>query len=143
MNFSEIYPDSCSSVALAVRCGNLTRLKELIQEKKPFEIQDNRGWRPVHEAAYWNHSHCLEYLLSLGKLIFTIYFCLRIRLYILFYFFFIFGDIQINSTTFEGQTALWLAAYNNCIASVGSLLNAKAMVNIPNNEDVTPLHIGI
>jgi len=68
MDFNEIYPDSSSSVALAARSGNLASLKNLISEKKPFERQDNRGWRPIHEAAYWNHSHCLEYLLNLGKL---------------------------------------------------------------------------
>lgn len=115
MDFSETFPDSCTSVALSARSGNLTRLKELVREKKSLETQDNRGWRPIHEAAHWNHSHCLEYLLNL--------------------------DIQVNCTTFEGQTALWLAACNNCITSVETLLKVKAMVNIPNNEDVTPLHI--
>jgi len=115
MDFSEVYPDSCSSVALAARNGNLTKLKELIEKKKPCDARDNRGWRPIHEAAYWNNSDCLQHLLSLK-------------------------EIDVNSTTFEGQTALWLAASNNCISSVQTLVAAKAVTNIPNNEDVTPLH---
>ena len=42
--------------------------------------------------------------------------------------------------TFEGQTALWLAADNNSFETAKILIDAGALVNLPNNEDVTPLH---
>lgn len=49
----------------------------------------------------------------------------------------------MNAYTFEGQTALWIAADNNSLEAARVLLEAGGLVNLPNNEDVTPLHCGI
>lgn len=51
-------------------------------------------------------------------------------------------DVQINAYTFEGQTALWLAADHNSLQAAQKLLEGGGLVNLPNNEDVTPLHCG-
>lgn len=64
MDFTESYPDSSSSVALAVRRGDVDTLKRLIERGKSVEILDNRGYRPIHEAAYWNQGDCLKLLLE-------------------------------------------------------------------------------
>jgi ankyrin repeat/SOCS box protein 3 len=62
MDFSESYPDSSSSVALAARAGDLEILKRLVGQGKTIESQDNRGWRPIHEAAC--HAECLKFLVT-------------------------------------------------------------------------------
>lgn len=67
MDFTENYPDSSSSVALATRSGDLDTLKRLVREGKTIEAQDNRGWRPIHEATYWGHVNCLKFLVQLGS----------------------------------------------------------------------------
>ena len=72
MDFSESYPDSLSSVALAARSGNLEALRRLVGLGKSVETQDNRGWRPLHEATFWNHGDCIEFLAQLG-----IHFCVK------------------------------------------------------------------
>ena len=64
MDFSESYPDSSSSVALAARAGDLETLKRLFGQGKTIESQDNRGWRPIHEAACWGHAECLKFLVT-------------------------------------------------------------------------------
>ncbi|KZS05502.1 Ankyrin repeat and SOCS box protein 3 [Daphnia magna] len=116
MNFDENYPDSSSSVALAARAGNLETLKWLVSHQgNSIESQDNRGWRPIHEAAYCDHAECLKFLLC-------------------------HSNTNVNAYTFEGQTALWIAADNNSFDAAKILLEAGGHVNLPNNEDVAPLH---
>ncbi|XP_045035607.1 ankyrin repeat and SOCS box protein 3 isoform X2 [Daphnia magna] len=116
MNFDENYPDSSSSVALAARAGNLETLKWLVSHQgNSIESQDNRGWRPIHEAAYCDHAECLKFLLC-------------------------HSNTNVNAYTFEGQTALWIAADNNSFDAAKILLEAGGHANLPNNEDVAPLH---
>ncbi len=55
----------------------------------------------------------------------------------------IIGSTHMNAYTFEGQTALWIAADNNSLEAARVLLEAGGLVNLPNNEDVTPMHCGI
>lgn len=50
--------------------------------------------------------------------------------------------MELNAPTFEGETPLWIAARNNSIEATKILLQAGALVNIPNHEEVTPLHYG-
>jgi len=64
MDFTESYPDSSSSVALAARVGDLETLKRLVGQGKSIESQDNRGWRPIHEAACWGHAECIKFLVA-------------------------------------------------------------------------------
>ena len=53
------------------------------------------------------------------------------------------GNTNINAYTFEGQTALWIAADNNSLEAAKILLEAGGLANLPNNEDVAPLHRGM
>ena len=50
--------------------------------------------------------------------------------------------MEVDPRTFEGETPLFIAVKHNSMESVKGLLKAKAMVNVGNNEDVTPLHLG-
>ena len=49
----------------------------------------------------------------------------------------------MNAYTFEGQTPLWLAANHNSLQAAQKLLEGGGLINLPNNEDVTPLHCGM
>ena len=64
MDFTERYPDSSSSVALAVRRGDVETLKRLVERGKSIETRDNRGYRPIHEAAHWGQDDCLKFLVE-------------------------------------------------------------------------------
>ena len=64
MDFTEAYPDRCSSVGVAAKLGNTQALKELIAKGACIDIHDNRGWTPLHEAAHANHLECVKILLG-------------------------------------------------------------------------------
>ncbi|GFS40882.1 ankyrin repeat and SOCS box protein 3 [Nephila pilipes] len=119
MNFAESWSDTCSSVGYATREGNMNLLENLLKEKKPVDVADNRGWRPLHEAAAASPSiDCLEKLLK-------------------------HGGTDINWTTHEGETALLLACKRrqgvNANAFVRLLLQHGADPNILDNEEDSPL----
>lgn len=58
------YRDTCSAVGAAAREGDCELLYRLIQEGKPIDVRDNRGWSPLHEAAAHNSSKCMKVLLA-------------------------------------------------------------------------------
>lgn len=58
------YRDSCSPVGAAAREGDCELLYRLIQEGKPMDVRDNRGWSPLHEAAAHNSAKCMKVLLA-------------------------------------------------------------------------------
>ena len=64
MDFTEFYEDSCSTVGLASRMGNLVKLRDLLSDGADYCIKDNRGWFPIHEAAFHGHTECVEELLK-------------------------------------------------------------------------------
>lgn len=69
MDFTECWSDTCSTVAIAARIGNIEILRSFINQKKAVDIPDNRGWKPLHEAAAISPSIlCLEELLKHGIL---------------------------------------------------------------------------
>ncbi|KAK3879401.1 hypothetical protein Pcinc_016031, partial [Petrolisthes cinctipes] len=85
MDFNETYEDTVSSVAFAARCGDAALLKELIQvHNKPTILYDNRGWRPLHEAASQGHQECVRLLVMAD-------------------------DAEVDTLTFSGLTPLYLA----------------------------------
>ena len=134
MDFTESYLDTSSSVALAARAGNVEALERLIRQGKSLNQQDNRGWRPIHEAAYWGNSQCLRILLSQSNdfFNFSVY---RVHVEIS-------STIEVDARTFEGETALWLAANNGSTECAAVLLEFKANVNMSNNESISPFHCG-
>lgn len=50
--------------------------------------------------------------------------------------------LELNSQTFEGETALLIATQQKSLQAMQILLDAGAFVNLSNHEDVTPLHCG-
>lgn len=69
MDFSESWNNTCSKVGYAVRLGKVSLLNRCIRERKPVDVADNRGWRPLHEAAAVSPTiECLDKLLKHGKL---------------------------------------------------------------------------
>ncbi|XP_065446784.1 ankyrin repeat and SOCS box protein 3 isoform X5 [Chrysemys picta bellii] len=64
MDFTEAYSDRCSSVGLAAREGNVKSLRKLIKQGYSVDVPDNRGWMPIHEAAFHNSSECLKLLIN-------------------------------------------------------------------------------
>ena len=64
MDFTEAYPDRCSSVGAVARVGDIKSLQQLIANGSCVDIHDNRGWTPLHEAANANHCDCVKILLE-------------------------------------------------------------------------------
>ena len=64
MDFTELYEDSCSTVGLAARIGDVNVLKKLLLKGQDYCIKDNRGWFPIHEAAFRGHTDCVRELLN-------------------------------------------------------------------------------
>lgn len=67
MDFTEAYSSTCSTVGLAAREGNVKILRKLLKKGRSVDVADNRGWMPIHEAAYHNSVECLQMLLHTGK----------------------------------------------------------------------------
>ncbi|EPY88705.1 GPR75-ASB3 protein [Camelus ferus] len=63
MDFTEAYSDMCSTVGLAAREGNVKVLRKLLKKGRSVDVADNRGWMPIHEAAYHNSVECLQMLI--------------------------------------------------------------------------------
>ncbi|CAM5103218.1 unnamed protein product [Eretmochelys imbricata] len=120
MDFTEAYSDRCSSVGLAAREGNVKNLRKLIKQGYSVDVPDNRGWMPIHEAAFHNSSECLKLLINAAP-----------------------SDNYIKSKTFEGTCALHLSANHGCLESVNVLLEAGAETNDVTYEETTPLFLAV
>ncbi|KAJ8919027.1 hypothetical protein NQ315_016932 [Exocentrus adspersus] len=107
-----------SGVLRAVVEGNLDAVKAMIESGKSVNINDNNGNTPLHIAVIKNNLKILEYLLSRY-------------------------DIIVNVRNFRGETPLYEAVKIGHLTSTKMLIAAGANVNIPNYEDVTPLHISV
>jgi ankyrin repeat protein len=54
--------------ALACRTGDLTALKRMVAiDEKSIQSRDDRGWQPLHHAAYHGHADCIRFLTSLDS----------------------------------------------------------------------------
>ena len=120
MDFSYVRQDTVSSASAAARAGDLARLRQLVAEAGPGDrgwLQvDNRGWGPLHHAASLGHAEVVAFLGSLDT-------------------------VSVDSRTWEGETALFLACRNlpAAQAAVHALLKLHADVNITTNERCSPL----
>lgn len=114
------YPDPVLTTPLLraiFNCEKEEVHKALNQGFSP-NLQDNRGWTPLHEAAKLSErSDCLKELLN-------------------------WDSDNINNQTFLGETPLFVACEYENITGVKLLLNnSKCDVNCPNSEGGSPLHV--
>lgn len=119
MDFTEVWNNTRSTVSVAIACSDVVALKELIVSGKPVDVQDNRGWRPLHDAVEAGCSvEVLDLLLA-------------------------HADTDVNWCTFEGETALLLACKRlkgkTLLDIVNKLLGSGADANIADHEGDSPL----
>lgn len=119
MDFTEVWSNTRSTVSMAVVSSDAAALKEMIDSGKPVDVQDNRGWRPLHEAAAAGCSiEALDLLLK-------------------------HADTDVSWRTFEGETALLLACKRlrgkTLLDTVNRLLGSNADPNITDHEGDSPL----
>ncbi|KAK3093917.1 hypothetical protein FSP39_021758 [Pinctada imbricata] len=114
MDFTESYQDTCSTVGLAAREGDLGLMQDLIWHGRPCDVRDNRGWTPLHEAAFRGHSGCLDLLLRQE-------------------------GTDVTWKSHDGNTALILAARGGHMECVRTLVEHDADVNATTKEDFSPL----
>ncbi|XP_031322886.1 ankyrin repeat and SOCS box protein 3 isoform X1 [Camelus dromedarius] len=120
MDFTEAYSDMCSTVGLAAREGNVKVLRKLLKKGRSVDVADNRGWMPIHEAAYHNSVECLQMLIHADS-----------------------SENYIKTKTFEGFCALHLAASQGHWKIVQILLEAGADPNATTLEETTPLFLAV
>ena len=121
MDFSSVRPDTISRASLAARAGDLQSLREVVEAAGPEDDRswlqvDNRGWTPLHHAAYHGHTELVRFL---GQL----------------------EVVNIDAQTWEGETALLLACKNlpDTRQVVYWLLKLSAKVNLTTNEQCSAL----
>ncbi|XP_045596674.2 ankyrin repeat and SOCS box protein 14 [Procambarus clarkii] len=112
MDFTEAYDDTNTSVGLAARLGDARLLKELLQAGRPTNGHDNRGWRPLHEAAAGGHVDCVRLLLLAD-------------------------DVDVDALSHDGTSALRLACKPQpCYCEVVKLLlSAGADANMKGGDN--------
>ncbi|XP_045150135.1 ankyrin repeat and SOCS box protein 3 isoform X1 [Echinops telfairi] len=118
MDFREAYSNTCSAVGLASREGNVKVLRKLLKKGHSVDVADNRGWMPIHEAAYHNSVKCLQLLIHADS-----------------------SENYINTKTFEGFSAIHLAASQGHWKVIQILLKAGADPNASTLEETTPLFL--
>ncbi|KAJ8978043.1 hypothetical protein NQ317_013571 [Molorchus minor] len=107
-----------SGVLRAVVEGDLEKVKCMIELGKSVNLNDNNGNTPLHVAVIKNNLEILTYLLSQD-------------------------DVVVNIRNFRGETPLYQAVRSGSFDATRKLIDAGACVNLPDYEDVTPLHIAI
>jgi len=120
MDFTYVRAETISTASAAARAGDLVGLASLVQGveegERGWQAVDNRGWGPLHHAAYTGQQDCVKLL---GQLECT--------------------DLDIR--TWEGETPLFLACKNlpQSKQAVHALLKLNASVNLNTNEQCSPL----
>ncbi|XP_036606604.1 ankyrin repeat and SOCS box protein 3 isoform X5 [Trichosurus vulpecula] len=132
MDFTEAYSDTCSAVGLAAREGNVKTLRKLLKKGCSVDVADNRGWMPIHEAAYHNSVECLRLLIRSALLcLYKLLFCIDP------------SERYIKMKTFEGSCALHLSASRGFLMITKILLEAGADANETTLEETTPLFLAV
>ena len=118
MDFNYVRQETVSTASAAARSGDIERLLTLVQDEENMEWQavDNRGWGPLHHAAYMGQHECVKLLGTLE-------------------------NINLDLRTWEGETPLFLACKNlpHSKKAIHTLLKLNAFVNIYTNEQCSPL----
>ncbi|XP_076402296.1 ankyrin repeat and SOCS box protein 3 isoform X8 [Peromyscus maniculatus bairdii] len=149
MDFTEAYSGTCSTVGLAARAGNVKILRKLLKKGRSVDVADNRGWMPIHEAAYHNSVECLQMLIHTGIFGYHMCACCLRRLeegvgspgtgVVDSYS----SENYIKTKTFEGFCALHLAVSQGHWKITQILLEAGADPNATTLEETTPLFLAV
>ncbi|XP_065081230.1 uveal autoantigen with coiled-coil domains and ankyrin repeats-like [Ochlerotatus camptorhynchus] len=111
----------------AAATGDPIALQQCLQKKssknrliKVGHFRDNHNWTLLHHTVASGNSECVELLLSKT-------------------------DIDVKARCYEGRTALFLACMKEVQIEIAEMLLAKnaTLVNVSNNEYITPLHIAV
>jgi len=120
MDFTYVRPETVSTASSAARTGDLETLSSIVEDTEEgdrgWQAVDNRGWGPLHHAAYMGQQECVKLL---GQLECT----------------------DLDMRTWEGETPLFLACKNlpQSKDAVHALLKLNASVNHHTNEQCSPL----
>jgi len=120
MDFTYLRPETVNSASAAARAGDTDTLAKIVEGIDNIDVGwksvDNRGWGPLHHAAYMGQEACVKLL---GQLECT----------------------DLDMRTWEGETPLFLACKNlpKSQAAVHALLKLNASVNHHTNEQCSPL----
>ncbi|KAJ8951197.1 hypothetical protein NQ314_007698 [Rhamnusium bicolor] len=107
-----------SGVLRAVVEEDLQKVKFMVDSGKSVNINDNNGNTPLHVAVIKNNLEIIDFLLAQD-------------------------DIVVNIRNFRGETPLFQAVRNGRFESTQKLIRIGANVNLPNHEEVTPLHVSV
>ncbi|KAG9338375.1 hypothetical protein JZ751_025934 [Albula glossodonta] len=124
MDFSECYQHTCSAVGLAAREGKTRLMRKLIQKGYSTDVSDNRGWNPLHEAAFHGSCECVRILIKTARS------GGRHREY-------------INAPAHDSATPLFLAAQQGHARVARALLHAGADANRVTDDDAGPLFAAV
>ncbi|XP_058451590.1 putative ankyrin repeat protein RF_0381 isoform X2 [Malaya genurostris] len=111
----------------AAATGDAIALQHCLQRKsnknkriKLGSFRDNHNWTLLHHAVASGSTECVELLISRT-------------------------NIDVAARCFEGRTAFFLACLKNAPIEILELLlaNNSALVNVSNNENITPLHVAV
>lgn len=114
---------SAGSFLSACSNGDLDYVTECIREIPADDINktfDNHKFGPLHHAVRGHSIECIRTLLTLRSL-------------------------NVREKTYEGSTPLLLAIEDDCPVDIIQLLvqHDPGLIDIPNNEDVYPMHLAI
>lgn len=107
----------------ACAAGDIDFLQKFVQknrQKKRYALFDNHKWGPLHHAVASNSIDCVRLLLSLELL-----------------------DTRLKSH--EGQTCLFVAIDRGISCEIIKMLlkHTPELFNLPNNENVYPIHAAV
>eukprot|EP01103_Thecamoeba_quadrilineata_P011538 TRINITY_DN277_c5_g1_i1.p1 TRINITY_DN277_c5_g1~~TRINITY_DN277_c5_g1_i1.p1 ORF type:complete len:662 (+),score=136.02 TRINITY_DN277_c5_g1_i1:85-2070(+) len=88
INWVNVVESNTTALHCLAAIGNLVGLELLLQNGANLSITDNKGWTPIHYAAYHDRVNCARLLLNRGSI--------------------------IDARDMNGQTPLDLAVNNNC-----------------------------
>ncbi|XP_056633711.1 uncharacterized protein LOC130443214 [Diorhabda sublineata] len=94
------------------------RVKSLVRRGQSININDSSGNTPLHVTVLKDNLEILEFLLSQPS-------------------------VEVNNRNFTGETPLLIAIKCGNIKIAEKLIQSGANVNIPNYEEVTPLHMSV
>ncbi|GLH04841.1 Poly [ADP-ribose] polymerase tankyrase [Gryllus bimaculatus] len=106
-----------SPLCFAARQGKIDVLQHLLEKGHHVNLNDNRGWTPLHEAIANGHLDCVRLLFQQD-------------------------ECDVNACTFDGMTPMYVACqYQDSIELIKLLVEHGVSVNKGNTENITPLHV--